>query len=233
MGYKSTVFAGLPLNVSLAVISRLAVLLACACLLAGASNLAQTGVIARLPSTTRTEILDRAQKLANHTWVCAASNLHASCSKKYVCDWKPGQHVTGLPYRWGGADSPEEFDHNLTRGLAAGSHSRYGVLSCAAGVDCSGFVSLCWGLSGSGHAYGTSTLREIAGKLKSNWYTDLKPGDALNKPGTHVVLFTGYNPDGTINVCEASGSQARVVCRKSTWSRFKGYVSLQYKGIDE
>ena len=233
MGYKSTVCARVPLNVSFAVLLRLALLLAYASLLASVRNHAQTGLVARLPLTTRAEIVARAQKLANHTWVCAASNLRASCSKRYVSDWKPGQRVTGLPYRWGGMDSPEEFDRKLADGLAAGSHSRYGVLNCAAGVDCSGFVSLCWGLSGSGHAYGTSTLRQIAGKLKSNWFTDLKPGDALNKPGTHVVLFTGYNPDGTINVCEASGGQARVVCRKSTWSRFKGYVSLQYKGIDE
>jgi hypothetical protein len=76
-------------------------------------------------------------------------------------------------------------------------------------------------------------LRDIGGKLKSNVFTDLKPGDALNKAGSHVVLFTGYNPDGTIGVCEASSSQARVVCRKSTWSRFKGYIPLQYKGIDD
>jgi len=61
----------------------------------------------------------------------------------------------------------------------------------------------------------------------------MRPGDALNLAGSHVVLFTGYNHDGTINVCEASGSKARVVCHATTWSRFKGYRPLQYKGIDE
>jgi hypothetical protein len=215
------------------VLPRLPLLFMCIWLIAGVQDHAQTAVIARLPSTTRAEIVARAEKLANHTWTCAASNLHASCSKQYVSDWKPGQSVKGLPYRWGGMDSPEEFDHKLASGLAAGSHSRFGVLKCAAGVDCSGFVSVCWGLSGSEHMYGTSTLREIAGKPRYNWFEDMKPGDVLNKPGTHVVLFTGYNPDGTINVCEASASQARVVCRRATWSRFKGYVPLQYKGIDE
>jgi hypothetical protein len=141
--------------------------------------------------------------------------------------------VTGLPYRWGGADTIEAFDRKLSQGLAAGAHSYYGVLGCAAGTDCSGFVTFSWGLSSSGHAYSTSNLREIAGKPKYNWFSDMKPGDALNKPGSHVVLFTGYNRDGSINICEASGSQARVVCRRSTWSRFKGYIPLQYKGIDE
>jgi hypothetical protein len=61
----------------------------------------------------------------------------------------------------------------------------------------------------------------------------MKAGDALCKAGSHVVLFTGYNPDGTIDVCEASGSAKRVVCHKITWSYVKGYIPLVYKAIDE
>lgn len=214
-------------------LSRLPLLLVCVCLISALQDHAQTGVIARLPPATRKDIVARAKDLANHGWVCGAPNLRASCSAKYVSDWKSGQRITGIPYCWGGIDGPEAFDRKLASGLAAGAHSRYGVLKCAAGIDCSGFVTLCWGLSLSGHAYSTSTLRQIAGKPKYNWFTDMKPGDVLNNPGSHVVLFTGYNPDGTFNVCEASGSMARVVCRKTTWSRFKGYIPLQYKGIDE
>ena len=194
---------------------------------------AQTSVIAHLPSTTRAEVVARAKKLAAHTWVCGPPNLHASCSRSYKSDWTSGQRITGIPYSWGGVDGPDLFDQRLAKGLAAGGHSRYGVLACTAGIDCSAFVTLCWGLPVAGHAYSTSNLRAIAGKPKYNWFTDMKPGDALNKPGSHVVLFTGYNGDGTINVCEASGSAARVVCHKTTWSRYKGYIPLQYKGIDD
>jgi len=215
------------------VLTHLPLLFVCVWLISDLHTQAQVEVIARLPRTTRAEILARAEKLAKHTWVCGAPNLRASCSKRYLSDWKSGQSVTGIPYCWGGIDGSEEFDRKLAKGLAAGAHSRFGVLKCAAGIDCSGFVTLSWGLSSSGHAYTTSTLRNIAGKLKSNVFEDLKPGDVLNKPGSHVVLFTGYNADGTIAVCEASSSQARVVCRKSTWSRFKGYIALQYKGIDD
>lgn len=197
------------------------------------SAAAQTSVIARLPPATRAEIVARARQLAAHPWICRAPNLHAACYKTYKSDWQDGQHVTGIPYNWGGVDGPDAFDRKLAQGLAAGAHSRYGVLSCTAGIDCSGFVSYCWGLHLSGHAYSTSNLRTIAGKPKYNWFTDMKPGDALNKAGSHVVLFTGYNQDGTINVCEASGSAARVICHKTTWSRYKGYIPLVYKGIDE
>jgi hypothetical protein len=217
----------------LPVIFRASLLLLSIGLISWMPNHAQTGAIARLPSVRRTEVMARARALANHSWVCGSSNVRASCSRKYVSDWKPGQRITGLPYRWGGVDSAEEFDQKLNRGLAAGAHSRYGVLACAAGIDCSGYVSLCWGLSTAGHAYSTSNLRQIAGKPKYNWFTEMKEGDVLNKAGSHVVLFAGYNADGTINVCEASGSKARVVCGRTTWSRFKSYIPLQYKGIDD
>jgi hypothetical protein len=192
-----------------------------------------TSTIARLPQTTRAEAVERAKRLAAHTWVCGSSNLHASCSRAYKSDWTSGQHITGIPYNWGGGDGPDIFDQKIAKGLAAGAHSRYGVLSCTAGIDCSGFVTYCWGLPTAGHPYSTSNLRVIAGKPKYNWFTDMKPGDALNKAGSHVVLFTGYNADGTINVCEASGSAARVICHKTSWSRYKGYIPLQYKGIDD
>ena len=193
----------------------------------------QPSVIAHLPVTTRAEILERAKTFANHKWTCGASNLQASCYKSYRSDWKPGQVITGIPYNWGGFDSPERFDEKIATGWAAGSHSRYGVLSCTAGIDCSGFVSYCWGIPLKSHLYSTTNLRDIGGKPKSNWYTDLKPGDALVKPGSHVVLFTGYNSDGTFNICEAAGGPARVVCHRTTWSTHKGYFPLQYKGLDE
>ena len=233
MEYDSTLLASIAMP-KFALLSRLALLALCTVLLTSASFVSQqTSVIARLPQATRAEIVARAKALANHAWVCGAPNLSASCTRNYRSDWKAGQHIAGIPYRWGGTDGPDDFDRKLSQGLAAGAHSRYGVLSCAAGIDCSGFVTLCWGLSSSGHAYSTSNLRDIAGKPRYNWITDMKPGDVLNLPGSHVVLFTGYNQDGTINVCEASGSKARVVCHGTTWSRFKGYIPLQYKGIDE
>lgn len=187
----------------------------------------------RLPLRTRAEIIACAKSFVEHKWTPERTNLNASCSRRYKSDWNAGQQVQGVPYRWGGADSPEMFDKKLSQGLAAGSHSRYGVLSCATGIDCSGFVSFCWGRSRSGHEFGTTNLRTIAGKPKDNWFTDLKPGDALVKPGSHVVLFAGYNPDGTINVYEASGGAARVIYHRTTWSRFKGYIPLRYKNIDE
>jgi hypothetical protein len=185
--------------------------------------------IAKLPVTSREQMIATAKQLADFTWMCPARNLKASCIPNYQSDWKEDQRITGLPYNWGGIDSPEEFQQKLQKGLAAGSHSRYGVTNCTAGIDCSGFVSFCWGLRS--HKYTTGNIRQIAGRPKYNWFTDMKPGDALDKAGDHIVLFAGYNPDGTINIYEASGSASRVIFHKTTWSRLKGYVPLQYKMI--
>lgn len=196
-----------------------------------AAGPAQPGIVSRLPFTSRADMIATAKKFAAHSWTCSTPNLKASCATNYRSDWKAGQRITGLPYCWGATDSPQTFDQKIAKGLAAGAHSRNGVLSCAAGVDCSAFICACWGLSLSNHAFSTSNLRLIAGKPKYNWFTDMKPGDVLNKPGSHVVLFAGYNADGTINVYEASGSAARVIFHKVTWSRLKGYVPLQYKAV--
>jgi hypothetical protein len=203
------------------------------CLLLGTTvmALAQLGPAVRIPTASRSEMIQRAKELAAHGWTSGAANLHASCSSRYVSDWRLGQHITGIPYSWGGSDDSKSFDTKILKGLAAGGHSRYGVLSCTTGIDCSAFVTYCWGMKG--HPYSTRNLEIIAARPKYNLFTDMKPGDALVKPGSHVVLFTGYNPDGTINICEASGSAARVVCHGSTWSKLRGYAPLQYKGVEE
>jgi cell wall-associated NlpC family hydrolase len=187
--------------------------------------------IANLPQVTRAEMIATAKRVSDYQWKCGEANLKASCIKNYDSNWHSGQEVTGLPYGWGDMDTPEAFERKLAKGYAAGSHSRHGISSCTAGIDCSGFVALCWGLKS--HAYSTRNLREIAGRPRYNWFTDMQPGDALVKPGDHVVLFAGYNPDGTPNIYEASGSASRVIYHKSPWSRFIRYYPLVYKGIRE
>jgi hypothetical protein len=187
--------------------------------------------IAGLPVRTRAEMIAAAKTLADHAWIVRKENLVAACVRNYDTSWKAGQKVQGLPYNWGGVDDVALFDKKIARGLAAGAHSRHGVTQCTAGVDCSGFIALCWGLRT--HRYTTRNIRDIAGRPKYNWFTDMKPGDALNKAGSHIVLFAGYNPDGTINIFEASGSANRVVFHKVLWSRVRGYLPVQYKMVDD
>ncbi|MCG3157676.1 MAG: hypothetical protein DKINENOH_04312 [bacterium] len=190
--------------------------------------------VAALPRLTRAEIMATAERLAQHTWVCRAANRVAPCvtAVPYESDWQPNQTVTGIAYDWGGMDDPETFDRKLQEGKAAGSHSRHGITACTAGIDCSGYVSYCWGQP-TRHDYSTRNIREIAGRAKYNWFTDMKPGDALNKPGDHIVLFAGYHADGRPIVYEANGGAGRVIRKVRTWASLQNYHPLQYRMVVE
>jgi hypothetical protein len=111
---------------------------------------------------------------------------------------KVGTNVTGLPYKWGGFDSVEQFKQrvNAARPALAGNvctcrEPRYGgcMVARAAGVDCSGFISRAWGLK---IHTGTSLLAQEAVQLPG--FLELKPGDILNRPGNHVRLFVRFEP---------------------------------------
>src|ERR1017187_8145940 len=175
-------------------------------------------------------VLQSAAQLSKYTWVCGESNRHAPCirSAVYESDWLPNQQVAGLPYNWGGADGPQEFDRKLHAGLAAGSHKRHGVSRCTAGIDCSGFVAWCWGHRTGGHDFSTATLEQLCTRVAGNVYKDLKPGDALNKPGSHVVLFAGYRPDGGPIVYEANGAAGPGVRKdRPAWCSLAGYYPVR------
>lgn len=190
---------------------------------------------AKSGTVTRAQVIAEAERLVGHEWVPAMANLEAKCKLQspYRTTWHANVSVKGVPYCWGGMDGPDGFDRKLQQGLAAGSHSYHGIAPCTAGIDCSGFVIYCWGMRG-GHAYTTRTLHEIAPRLKGNVKTDLKPGDALNWPGKHVVLFGGYLADGRPLIYEASGAYSRVVKRDDmTWAQLKKYHPVRYAQIGD
>lgn len=54
-------------------------------------------------------------------------------------------------------------------------------------TDCSGYVSMCWGLARPGLS--TYTMHTVASNINKG---DLAPGDALNCDTTHIVLFAGW-----------------------------------------
>jgi hypothetical protein len=149
----------------------------------------------------------------------------------YESDFEAGEEVVGVAYDWGGMDGPQEFERKLALGQAAGSHMKHGSTNCTAGVDCSGLVSLSWRQR---RKFATSTIDAIAVRPAYDLFTDLKPGDVLNKAGSHIVLFVSYRADGNPTFYEASGRANRVILNDwSSWSYLKGYYPLQYKGVTE
>jgi hypothetical protein len=146
---------------------------------------------------------------------------------------KVNQEVRGVPYCWGCHGSLANFRLRVEAGTMAGNVcTRNAPRSDVAGVDCSAFVSAAWGLSVH---YTTAAIPAIAKVVENPW--DLKPGDALNKPGSHVMLFLRFTPDRKAEVMESStgGCNGRV-CRNvyplaSLLER--GYVPVRFRALTE
>jgi hypothetical protein len=111
-----------------------------------------------------------------------------------------GQQVRGIPYCWGCHGSLDQIVSKIKIGVLAGNICTHNApRPDVAGVDCSAFVSAAWGLA---NHFTTDAIPAIARTLPNPW--DLQPGDALNKPGSHVVLFLGFTRDKMAQVMEAS-----------------------------
>lgn len=159
------------------------------------------------PKATRQEATHIAFQYASLKWHPKAVNcLHGPDSKGITvhtpdsqtpwygrarASWTPNEPATGMPYQWGGFDTPASFLRKINKGYKAGdvgsttkrSLGDNGTSSEACGIDCSGFVSRCWKLR---RPYSTKQLPQICTRLKA--WDQLKPGDiALNHQ--HVILF--------------------------------------------
>ena len=95
--------------------------------------------------------------------------------------------------------------------------------------DCSGYVSMAWGLPRS---LVVSTLPSVATELSS--WSQLQPGDALVSPDgtTHVVLFDQWTNSAhtTFTVWEESKPGVGTVSR-SSGSWLDRYIPYRYNGI--
>lgn len=156
---------------------------------------------------TRAEIIKRAHEALNHKFKIRATNYSTEsvvnqCQKENI--WlRPyrlynnmNKIVSGIPYRWGGYFRElSEFDTQLKQGRILGDvctcrdpERNYCVESKSLGLDCSGFVSYAW----KTEYYATSKINEITHPIE---WSDLKPGDAINNPGHHIIIFQRYSRD--------------------------------------
>ena len=204
---------------------------------------------AKAAPPTRAEALQIAEAFANHRWQPTDRNLLHGRDRAGIEVrtpdrstgnpdlWQPGQPYVGVPYKWGGFDSLESFERGVKAGQAAGDlynaeKRRLGgkaVSASAVGLDCSGFISRCWRLS---EKQSTSSLAALCVKLGS--LAELRPGDALNQPGGHVVLFVKWlDATRTRFLCyEAEPfSRVRASERHAPDMLAAGYSPLRYRRI--
>ena len=155
--------------------------------------------------------------------------------------WKTGTN-TGMPYKWGGFDTPDEFTRRLAAepvvyagDYASADKVRGGdnaVSRYAAGIDCSGLVSRCWGLP---RPYSTRELPGICTPLRS--LDDLRPGDIILRPGEHVQLFVRWEDEAhtRYRAIEAAGDPEwrcfEIIYHRDTLTTTRGFTPWRYKGI--
>jgi hypothetical protein len=200
------------------------------------------GVSMAVGPLTRQRIIQTAYGFEGVRWRLAQSNYGPE--RDQICSGfqgrirrpmyligKLGQEVQSVPYCWGCQGSLPQFVAKVERGALAGNVcTKNNVRADVVGVDCSSFVSATWGLSTH---FTTAVIPSIAGRLSNPW--DLQPGDALDKPGSHVVLFLGFTPDRKAEVMEASPGACRGrVCRNiyplaSLLAR--GFIPVRYRAL--
>lgn len=186
-------------------------------------------------SAERQRVMLEADRFARAAWRMDARNVTAQCMTPYAyrSDFSPGARVQGVAYDWGGNDTPELFARKLAAAYAAGSHSWNGVTACTAGIDCSGFVGQTWGLGNRGKL-STARMTDVARMLGQRWGDQLLPGDALNRPGRHVVLYAGRAADGRPVIYEALAAASRVIRNDDvTWARMRRYAPMRLRTLSD
>lgn len=204
-----------------------------------------------LKEISRQDILKNAKAYIGVQWILSATNFENSqianeCAKENGRYWQRpsfltsdsvGKKITRIPYNWGGFDTPEAFAKKMNDGKLAGNvctcrepEYNYCQVPEAAGVDCSGFVSRAWGLP---EKQGTSQLAETTVSKAITSILDVRPGDAFDRPGSHVRLVFGTveGANLTFVILESTTAPAcEGVCEQNyTAKQLSGYKPIRYK----
>ncbi len=178
-------------------------------------------------------VIEKAMLYAEHEWYATEKNIqHGKDENGTYVDtpdttwkgeeldcgwWKPAENNIGVAYGWGNASSIEEFDQGIIDGKYAGNvpedTSRYGS-KCTVGVDCSGLLTVCWGLT---KKIAARQIPDIADVISIE---EIRQGDVF-AIRTHVMLFKEF--------VDEERSRVRII--DST--RSTGKVSQREFGISE
>jgi hypothetical protein len=179
------------------------------------------GPIAAVRPLTRQRVIETAFAFESVQWQVNAaaygSDPDTVCTgfggrirRPFYLQGKVGQQVRGIPYCWGCYGSLDAIRSKIDHGVLAGNICTHNApRNDAVGVDCSAFVSATWGLATH---FTTAAIPAITQPVTDPM--DLRPGDAFDKPGSHVMLFLRFTPAHMVEVMESSpGACNGRVCR--------------------
>ncbi len=131
--------------------------------------------------------------------------------------------VGKIPYYYGGKPSAAGLSGNHFASVASPDHKGR-ILS---GLDCSGWVNwVYW--TALGKRPGAASTYEIVRAGRAISSDQLQPGDLMVQLGgdSHVVMFLGWNADGTILGVHESGSANNVTVGKvhTIWPYYRAFL---------
>lgn len=192
----------------------------------------------------RNNVVSCALAYANHIWTPTNQNIYHGydtdgifvntpdfdyISSKFNCGWWLIDQVNkGIPYNWGGCSTIDEFNSGIAVGKMAGNvpdTRDNGASKYCVGVDCSGLVTICWGLT---KKMSTKSIPKIASPLDS--MDLLLPGDVILLPGSHVMIFIDFADDKKTCawIVDASRNTGRVLLRTVILSDL---INIGYNGF--
>lgn len=193
---------------------------------------------------TRAEILTIARRYAEHKWSVNSDHVFHGLDmngnqvdtpdKDYRAGgFEVGEENVGIPYKWGGFSSIDQFDQGISENMFAGHLPKKGsspASSQAVGVDCSGLVSRCWDLP---KKHSTRSLGNLCYDLDS--YDELKPGDIINRFDGHAVIFESFaDAERTkVVVYEAGGTKVQKSVYPVSQLKKGNFKPLRYKPLDD
>jgi hypothetical protein len=162
--------------------------------------------------------------------VCTKANIHSErCAliRFYLTEGAEGARRDAIQRAFSWVEQGVMYSNARNHSDQNGSYRR----------DCSGFVSMAWALPGS---YSTRRLAPFNGEVSFELgaYSDLQPGDALNRPrpkngNYHVVLFAGWADDAHTEWFAlqelATGSPAML--SKHYWTELGEYRPIRKVGL--
>lgn len=131
--------------------------------------------------------------------------------------------VGKIPYYYGGKPSTAGLSGNHFASVTSPDYKGR-ILS---GLDCSGWVNwVYW--TALGNRMGAASTYEIVRTGRAINSAELRPGDLLVQLGgdSHVVMFLGWNADGTILGVHESGSASNVTVGKvhAVWPYYRAFL---------
>lgn len=170
---------------------------------------------------SRSTMASRDSTYRSNSHYYSSTNISGACANRGKPRYLGSAGTySSVPYQWGGFDTVSSFNAQMSPGTGkAGDITKGDTLSCAHGIDCSGFVSRIWGLSSK---KSTTSLTGVSAAIPNSW---LQPYDIFLTDG-HTMLYRSRGSGGYyVSESTTKDSKDRVIYQFQGASYVDGFTT--------